>query len=52
MKKFVILLMVLGLFACNNDNKTTKTAESKKEKKTVIVPVFNADSAYRYVKSR
>lgn len=44
--------MVLGLFACNNDNKTTKTAESKKEKKTVIVPVFNADSAYRYVKKQ
>lgn len=50
MKKIAILLMVFGLVSCGNDNKPVKTTEVKKEKKTVVVPVFNADSAYQYVK--
>ncbi|MBR4838230.1 MAG: M28 family peptidase [Bacteroidales bacterium] len=50
MKKiFLILGIIITFVACENSNKPTQTAQ-KVEKKTVIVPAFNGDSAYYFVK--
>ncbi len=48
MKKIIILLLtVLPLIACNNVAKTQKA-----EVKTIPVPTFSADSAYKFVKAQ
>ena len=51
MKKtvFVTLLSVLLLASCGEKQPQTPTAGGQKSKKTVVVPPFNADSAYHFV---
>ena len=51
MKKTVLLalLSVLLLASCGEKQPQTPTADGQKSKKTVVVPPFNADSAYQFV---
>lgn len=49
MKKIIIVLFVLITFvSCESDNKPSQTTH-KQEKKNVVVPAFNGDSAYYFV---
>ena len=48
MKKITIVLFVLITFvSCESDNKPSQT--QKQDKKSVVVPAFNGDSAYYFV---
>ncbi len=47
MKKFLFVLLGLTVLGCGNP-KTKKTSENNSEKKSISIPVFNADSAYSY----
>ncbi len=50
MKKLLLILGIVLVFAsCENDKKPTQTTQ-KKERKSVVVPAFNGDSAYYFVK--
>ncbi len=50
MLKYLLFITLTTLVGCNSNNANTKNSgESRKNKKTVHVPVFNADSAYLYV---
>lgn len=46
----LFLLMVLG--ACNHNKPTNPNEPSNKSKTNVVVPAFNADSAYAFVKAQ
>ena len=49
MKKIIIVLFVLITFvSCESDTKPSQT-KHKQEKKNVVVPAFNGDSAYYFV---
>lgn len=45
----VILILSLFIWACGDTAEQNKTPKVEKPKKIVVVPEFNADSAYRYV---
>ena len=47
MKKFLFVLLGLTVLGCGNP-KTKKTSKNNSEKKSISIPVFNADSAYSY----
>lgn len=48
----IALTMALAIFSCGtNQNKSAKTTNDA-EAKTIAVPEFNADSAYRYVEAQ
>ena len=50
MKRILLILGVLLVFAgCENEKKPTQTVQ-KQEKKNVVVPAFVSDSAYYFVK--
>lgn len=56
MKKILVLLGILIAFvSCDNGNKpvqNTQKTEKKNEEKNVVVPAFNSDSAYYFVKKQ
>lgn len=47
---FITILVLLS--SCDQPHKTTNSKIKKKEKKTVVVPQFNADSAYHFVEKQ
>jgi len=49
-KTFIISGILITLIACENFNKPAQTTTQKTEKKNIIVPAFNGDSAYYFVK--
>ena len=49
---FVITLIAIVFTSCGNDSPTPSTPKKVAPKKQVIVPKFNQDSAYRYVKEQ
>ncbi len=51
--KFSLLLILFGLFSCANTSKKTN-AESKKSvvAEKIVVPEFNADSAYQFIEQQ
>lgn len=52
MKRILLILGVLLVFAgCENEKKPTQTVQ-KQEKKNVVVPAFVGDSAYYFVKKQ
>ena len=52
MRKFLLVLGILIAFAsCENSNKPSQTVQ-KQEKKNVVVPAFNGDSAFYFVKKQ
>ena len=53
MKKTLIILGILiTLIACENGSKPAQTTTHKTERKSVVVPAFNGDSAYFFVKKQ
>jgi hypothetical protein len=46
---FLIFIAVIFMFSCVNDKKHTESKNQKSKKEKVIIPDFNADSAYQYV---
>jgi len=48
---FIIVLCLLFLSSCGNETKPKKS-KSKPKKEKVIIPSFNADSAYEYVRKQ
>ena len=49
---FVITVLAVSIASCGNDTPTPSKPKKVEPKKEVIVPVFNQDSAYRYVKEQ
>ena len=49
MKKIFLILFVLALTSCVQNNKKENVMQDTTLKKTVVVPEFNADTAYSYV---
>jgi len=49
---FVITLLAIAITSCGNDTNPKPDAKVIEPKKEVMVPVFNQDSAYRYVKEQ
>lgn len=49
--KIFAILLLFSFFACTNEPKQKSTKKTE-EKQTIIVPVFNADSAYKYVEKQ
>ncbi len=50
MKNNILLgLLFISIVACNSTSSSSNNEAKRKEKKTVSVPAFNADSAYSYV---
>lgn len=49
---FVIVLIATSITSCGNESPTPSTPNKAVAKKEVIVPEFNQDSAYRYVKEQ
>ncbi len=45
-------LLFLVVFSCNNDKKKATDTTTQTVKPTVIIPVFNADTAYRFVEKQ
>lgn len=53
MKKPLYILLIAIVFAsCDTNTKPAQTTSQKTEKKTVVVPAFNADSAYYFVEKQ
>ncbi len=53
MKYSLILLLVVPFFIFSSCEQNVKTNRSKsKQKKSVVIPVFNADSAYSFVQNQ
>lgn len=53
MKKTLYILLIAIVFAsCDTNTKPAQTTSQKTEKKTIVVPAFNADSAYRFVEKQ
>ncbi len=50
MRNILWLLIVASFFSCSK--KANKTTQKESKKAEVVVPIFNADSAYRYVKKQ
>lgn len=48
-KTFIIAAAALLLTACTGKTRTNEPSNKQEPKKTVVVPQFNADSAYHYV---
>ena len=46
----IIVLPLVAVLSCGNSNKVQSTETADKE--VIPVPVFNADSAYAYVKAQ
>ncbi len=51
-KTFIISSILITLIACENFNKPAQTTTQQKERKTVMVPAFNGDSAFYFVKKQ
>ena len=50
LKKFTIIsLVVLTIFSCDNKQNSKPAAQPAPQAKQVVIPQFNADSAYNYV---
>ena len=49
MRYIVLVLSLLLIISCTNDQKEVKKVKRRTEAKQVVVPTFNADSAYKYV---
>ena len=50
LKKFTIIsLVVLTIFSCDNKQNSKPAAQHAPQAKQVVIPQFNADSAYNYV---
>lgn len=49
---FTIVAFIVLQTACDEQSKTTRTIRKKTEKKSVIIPQFNADSAFYYVEKQ
>ncbi len=49
-KSLASILLALALFSCGNNNNNEKTATS--EQKSITLPSFSADSAYKYVEDQ
>lgn len=50
---YIILSVIIFLFSCSGDTeKTVKTVNTKTETHKVVVPDFNSDSAYAFVKKQ
>ena len=49
---FVITLLAVGMASCENETPAPAKPKKQETKKAVIVPEFNQDSAYRYVKEQ
>lgn len=48
-KLSLLSLLLLSVAACSSNKKVTESEADKQTKATVVVPAFNADSAYHYV---
>ena len=46
------LLLLIAMVACSSKSKNNADSEDKQPKSTVNVPLFDADSAYQYVKAQ
>ena len=49
---FAILSLIIVLTSCENQSKTHRPKNNQKQKNTVVVPQFNADSAYYFVEKQ
>ena len=53
MKKYIItILAALVLTSCGERQSQNTTTKKDETKKSVVVPAFNADSAYHFVKAQ
>jgi len=53
MKRFLLALAVtVAMMSCGNGGDSNTQTVQKTEKKTVVVPAFNGDSAYYFVKKQ
>ncbi len=51
-KLFLISLVLLSIFSCDNKQNSKPVAQPAPQVKQVVIPDFNADSAYNYVKKQ
>jgi Zn-dependent M28 family amino/carboxypeptidase len=50
---YLIILLILAFWACNNSTQTVSESPDKKtEQPTINVPSFNEDSAYNFIKTQ
>jgi hypothetical protein len=49
---FFVLIVALGLASCTGEKEKKTSPESENLKKNVIIPEFNADSAYSFIKKQ
>lgn len=50
--RFLIIIVLAGLFSCSSDKEKKVASEAETPARVVSVPVFNADSAYSFVKQQ
>lgn len=52
MKKNILLFLCVTVFLCGCHNKKTKTDVSQPPKSAIVLPTFNVDSAFSFVKAQ